>query len=122
MLTSSNFHSRQEHNSKGKRTVESRKIGRDKSKPKHTPAEGSEKFYTFESTQSREEHKSRKDIKSSMEKSFKSRPDSRKKGISLCSKSTSKNHSLTKKQETSDTYDLCRNDIKRIKPNSRSCT
>ena len=54
---------------------------------------------------------------------MKSRPDSRKKGISLCSKSTSKNHSLTKKHiESSDTYDLCRNDIRRIKPNSRSCT
>lgn len=59
-----------------------------------------------------------------MEKSVKSRPESRKKGISLCSKSTSKNHSLSKKHcETSDTYDLCRTDLpRRIKPNSRSCT
>ena len=65
----------------------------------------------------------RKDLKSSMEKSIKSRPESRKKGISLCSKSMNKNYSLTKKQcETADTHEICKNEFRRIKPNSRSCS
>ena len=61
-----------------------------------------------------------------MERSTKSRGDTRKKGISLCSKSMSKNHSLSKKGRESDGNDnqeVGRVDLaKRVKANSRSCS
>ena len=82
------------------------------------------KCYNFESSQSREETRYiRKDIKSSMERSIKSRPDSRKKGISLCSKSMSKNTSLKKKKQDTqgtETHEVKKGElIKRLKAGQR---
>jgi hypothetical protein len=126
-------HTSQEHKelskSKNKGQQDRKKeLVREKSRTKTIPQETSDqKFYTFESTQSREEHRiTRKDIKSSMEKSTKSREDTRKKGISLCSKSTSKNCSLSKKQKDSEVVDnleMARRElIRKSKINSRSCS
>jgi hypothetical protein len=42
----------------------------------------------------------RKEVKSSLESSYKSKEFSRKKGISICSKSIGKNTSLSKKRPT----------------------
>jgi hypothetical protein len=42
----------------------------------------------------------RKEVKSSLESSYKSKEFSRKKGISICSKSIGKNSSLSKKKPT----------------------
>jgi hypothetical protein len=50
----------------------------------------------------------------------KSRAESRKKGISICSKSMSKNNSLSKKKYNEvETVDV--RDLRKIKPYSRSC-
>ena len=76
----------------------------------------------------KEEKFIKKDTKSSLDKTQKSKTETRKKGISLCSQSTSKQTSLSKKRntelDTADSRDLnsrCEQ-IKKLKPVSRSCS
>lgn len=64
----------------------------------------------------------RKEVKSSLESSYKSKEFSRKKGISICSKSIGKNSSLSKKKptdtETVDSHELMKEVHRKIKPYS----
>jgi hypothetical protein len=70
-LANCNFHS--ENQSRGRRADPKKKDGKEKSKGK-THESSDRKFLTFESSQSKEDRVLRKDIKSSMERSVKSRP------------------------------------------------
>lgn len=68
----------------------------------------------------------RKEVKSSLDKSVKSKVEVKKKGISLCSKTSSKNTSLSKKKvidmDTVQSRQLISEQIKKLKPVSRSCS